>query len=152
MIELLRESMDWLEKAYLADLEACPEENLGKSPGGVARTPYDFTYEVACINRHFARRLRGEESPDFPEGWMKAPQEMQNKTAIIAELKNSFEDFRKEFDKETDDSLQREIVTPKGKSSPWEYAEIYTQHANYHDAQLNYHQTIFGDEKVHWEM
>lgn len=144
--------MDWVEKAYLADLEACSEENLAKSPGGVARTPFDFTYEVAYINRHFARRLRGEESPTFPEGWMKAPDEMRSKAAILAELKASIEEFRNEFNKESDESLDREIKTPKGSSTPLEYADIYTSHMNYHDAQLNYHQTICGDGEVHWQM
>ncbi len=152
MMEFLKGQMDWIESAYLSDLEACSEESLGKSPGGVARTPFDITYEVAYINRHFARRLRGEESPTFPEGWMKAPEEFQSKTKIIEELRNSFSDFRSEFDKETDETIHREIQTPKGVATPLEYAEIYVGHANYHDAQINYHQTIYGDGEVHWKM
>ena len=42
---------------YIDDLEAMPEEMLARSPGGSARTPYDFTYEIVYVNRRLTKRL-----------------------------------------------------------------------------------------------
>ena len=46
----------------------------------------------------------------------------------------------------------REIPLPSGKSmSPFACAFMIQHHMTYHDAQLNFIQSLHGDMAVHWE-
>src|SRR5687767_13340517 len=82
--QYFRKQIEDARDDYVKDLEALPDEALLNSQGGTARTAFDFTHEVAHVNRRIAMRLRGETPPDVTdEGWVKAPAEFQTKAAAI---------------------------------------------------------------------
>lgn len=137
---------------YLNDLRAMDHALLDRSPGGVARSPYDFTYEIVFINKRIAKRLRGEDPGPYKfEGWMSAPAEFRNKEHCIAEVESSTEEVVAALSKVGDADLEREIALPTGSTSPLQLANMAASHLNYHDAQLNYIQAINGDGEMHWE-
>ncbi|MCB8933252.1 MAG: DinB family protein [Fimbriimonadaceae bacterium] len=150
--ELLRDSLQKSKTMYLQDLEAMSHEHLSKSPGGSARTPYDFTYETAVVNRRIAKRLRGEDPGPPPFGeWPVAPPEFQDKDTAMKELEASANDVIAGWDATPEHKLTEKIPLPKGETSPLDMAKLAAVHMSYHDAQLNNHQAICGDDQVHWK-
>lgn len=135
---------------YLADLEAMSDEVLAQAPGGSARSAYDMTYEVCHIHRRIAKRLKGEhlEPMDPSKGWMRAPEEFRNKTAAITEMKESAAAMIAGLEAEAD--FNRAIPLPTGTTSPLDLASLAAVHLMYHDAQLNYIQSLNDDVAMHW--
>ncbi|HRI44478.1 MAG TPA: DinB family protein [Fimbriimonadaceae bacterium] len=135
-------------KFYRADLEAIAEEDFCASPGGSARAPIDFTYEVSFVNRRLAGRLRGDEMPAMHfEGWMMAPEDHRSKAASIADFESSMNEVLAALG----DDVHRPIVTPDRTTTAMEMALFCALHVMYHDAQLNYFQALKGDDKMHWD-
>ena len=137
---------------YVQDLEAMSEEVLARSPGGEARTPYDFTHEVAIVNRHTARRIRGEESV-FPgsNGWIKAPPEACSKSAAIEDVRASMNDLLAAWNALPAEDILSPIQVKNGETNAMRCVSMCIYHAGYHDAQLNYLQSMQGDIEVHWQ-
>jgi hypothetical protein len=144
------EQIESARDCYVKDLECMSEEDLARSPGGVARAGFDYTYEVALINNRFASRLCGEPVDKLPEGWITAPETHRNKQAAIDGIKISTDRFLSAFKAVPDEDLLKTIVLENGTATALEYAMICTYHMGYHDAQLNQMQAIQGDPKVHW--
>ena len=144
------EQIKWGRDAYIRDLEALGEEDLANSPGGTARSAYDYTYEVAFNNERFAARLRGETPKKTPEGWMSAPTDYRNKQAAIEYIRTSTDEFLAAFEAVPAEDLLKTIVLENDTSNALEYANMCTSHMGYHDAQLNLVQSMRGDSKMHW--
>ena len=147
----LRKRFEDAAKSYRQDLDAMAEASLILSPGGVARPPCDFTFEVAYVNRRIAKRLRGETPPPPAEGWVTAPDEFRTKATTIEEFQSAADDLLAAWDGISDSEIDREIVLQSGSTTtPSDLMYLAAYHAGYHDAQLNYHQAIQGDGEVHW--
>ena len=128
------------------------EEQILGSAGGDARKPVDFTYEVALINRRIAARLKSEEPPAMPQGeaWIVAPEELQSKAAIIEYMTASSNELL-EAAKALPESDAAKMIGAPGKEEPaYTFVSFATMHTMYHDAQLNFIQSLAGDLKVHW--
>lgn len=140
------------KKNYLADLKAMSQESVTASPGGKARTPLDFSYEVAFVNRRIAARIRGDDLPPMKfEGWITAPEGYGTLEKAVADVEASTDEVIEAWGKLDPDEMEREIVVGENKMTPLGLATLCAVHLNYHDAQLNYHQAISGDDAVHWE-
>lgn len=135
---------------YLADLEAMSDELLAQEPGRSARSAYDMTFEVCYIHRRITKRLKGEplEPLDMSKGWMRAPEEFRNKGAAMTEVKESAAAVVAALEVETD--FERVIPLPSGATSPLDLASLVAVHVMYHDAQLNYIQSLNDDKAMHW--
>ncbi len=150
--EFMREKFVDAASAYVNDLKAMSHEQLDTSPGGSARCGYDFTYEVAYINRRLGARISGATPTPPPQGWIKAEDSYKNKDAAIADVESSAQELLDVWDALPADDLKRVIELPNGDTThPLDMMWIGVFHFGYHDAQLNYLQAIFGDEEVHWE-
>lgn len=138
---------------YTGDLHSMSDDLLAASPGGVARTPYDFTYEIVFVNRRIAKRIRGEEPEPFEmKGWIVAPPEFQNKDRAIEEFRTSTDEVLEAWEALAEDQLDRSIPLPQGEpTTPIKLASLCASHITYHDAQLNYLQAINGDGSMHWD-
>ena len=150
--DFIREQIVSAKSDYAKDLEAMTHEQLGTRPKGSARSPYDFTFEVVFVNKRIAKRLRGETPEPVPEdsGWMTAPDSFQNKEQAKKEMDDSMQEILDAFDKVPADDLGKTIQLPASETSAFKLGYFAAHHANYHDAQLNYIQSLNGDEKVHW--
>lgn len=148
----LRNRLESARKDYVSDLMALTNEQLNTSPGGSARSPFDFTYEVAYVNRRVAMRLRGEVPEPFPTGgWMKAPDDYRVRDHAIEDLNDSVDQILKAWDALTADDIEKGFVAASGEEvSRADMMALASFHMGYHDAQLNYLQAILGDAEVHW--
>lgn len=134
---------------YVNDLQALSEEALTRCPGGVARSPYDFTYEVIFLNKRIVTRLTGGDPGPFPQdGWMMAPSEFKSKDQCIADLEQSVKDVLDAWNAIPDDK----VCEAFGPASALDLASLSATHMSYHDAQLNYIQAMNGDAEMHWNL
>lgn len=135
---------------FLQDLEALPEEAFTKSFGTATRTVADIVYEVNLVNDHICMAVRGEELPAWPSGWITAPEDFQSKSAVIAGFNKSIASAIETFEALNEDEMERPMTTEHGPTNPYERAGIISKHMWYHSGQLNYIQTILGDDGWHW--
>lgn len=138
---------------YLTDLDAMTPEQLAASPGGVARTPYDFTFEIVFVNNRCAQRLRGETPEKSPyDGWVTAPAEFCDKPTAMRELEASANSLIDVLRNASEDDLSKTITVADGRTFQlYELCSHCISHMGYHDAQLNMIQAMAGDGEVHWK-
>ncbi|MEA2552517.1 MAG: hypothetical protein QOJ65_693 [Fimbriimonadaceae bacterium] len=148
----MRKQIDDARTDYTKDLDAMTHEQLAATPGGSARSAYDFTYETAFVNRRIAKRLRGETpEPHDSEAWIMAPEEFKAKDVAKQELDASLQEVLEAWDRLDAKDLQTAIKLPSSETNALNLAHMAAHHTAYHDAQLNYLQSIHGDDKVHWD-
>ena len=133
---------------YLKDLGFIPDDKLSASPMGSARPPLEFTAECAGFNFYAARAINGEEQ--------EAPtQEVRD--AYFAAI-----DTREKANEALSSSAEALITAVQGADmssevsvawgEPMPVARLATMcsyHMMYHDGQLNYIQTLYGDSESH---
>ena len=146
----LRGQIELGVRRFSGDFRAIPEAARAASPGGGARSPNDLAFELASGNREFAKRMRGEiSSPVGPDAVPPTPPEFANVDHAIGELEAATAEFLGEWDRVPAEKIEAPIVEGS-KSTPLGLATIANRHLHYHDAQLNYIQTLIGDKEIHW--
>ena len=134
---------------YSKDVMALSDEAFNSSFAGKARRPVDFTYEVIYVNRRIAAMFRGEEFGASGEGWMVAPEGWNSREQAVEELKASVDEVISEWEKLTDE--QR--LEKKGEgmfAAPYDRMTMACVHMFHHGGQLNYVQSLHGDDEMHW--
>jgi len=135
----------------MKDIAAMPNEVLSHCPGGKARCGFDLVYEMAMVHRLVADTLRGEaKDVPPPQGWIKAPAEFNDKEMAAKEFSASVDEMLMAFADVNDDQLGAELPTPLGPMSIQRLMTIMGGHLMYHSGQLNYIQTLHGDDVFHW--
>lgn len=147
----IREQIEQARSMVAADIAATPGDLLLASPGGAARAAIDYIYELSYVHRRFAKRLRGEDPGQFPQGFLIAPNEFRSKEKAAEEFGSSVEDLLAAWDELTDDRILEAIVLPVGQTTPLELMSIAITHMAYHDGQLNQLQALNGDTEIHWD-
>src|SRR5688572_6800875 len=141
-------------KTFVGDLEAMPQEVLERSPGGVARTPFDYSYEIALINKRIAARLRGEDPGAWPFAdvkWVTCSPEFSEKSKMVDLVRTSFDELISAWDAFDENELTTPIKLPSSETSAHDLGSMPFAHAVYHDGQLNYAHSISGDDEMHWD-
>jgi hypothetical protein len=141
-------------KTYVGDLRAMPQEVLGQSPGGAARTPFDYSYEIALINKRISHRLRGEDPGPWQfaeQKWVTCPPDLADKDKMIKFVEDSFAELDTAWAAFDESELLTPIKLPQGETNAYDLASMAFAHAVYHDGQLNYAQSISGDDEMHWD-
>jgi uncharacterized damage-inducible protein DinB len=135
-----------------ADLAHLSAEQLTASPMGAARNPLHFTAECIGFNRLVANAFVGKPSA------MPSQEERDAFFASIdtlekaqAGLKRSADTLGAAIDQADEAKLTAEGTAPWGEPMPL-YMLVYmaADHMSYHDGQVNYIQTLYGDAEVHW--
>lgn len=137
----------------LDDLNAMTDEQLARSHGGCSRTGFDIAYEVAFHNGRLLAVLKGEDpaSFSFADGWISAPDHFKTKDSLLTHLKETNESVLAAFDSASDDHLESQPAElPAGRISLLNSVAFHAKHMLYHDAQLNFCQTLDNDPAVHW--
>jgi DinB family protein len=137
---------------YMRDLDVLSEEQILGTAGGSARRPVDFTYEVASINQRVAMRLRGEVPPPAPEwtGWSVAPTEYQSKAAIAEYMRSTGDELIAAAKSVPEEEAGKMVGTEGNERPAHALASFAAMHTMYHDAQLNFIQSLQGDLEMHW--
>jgi len=138
-------------KMLLQDLEAIPDEVFSRSFGPKVRTIADIIYEVNMVNDHVGLTIRGEELFDWPEGWIKAPEGFASKETVIEAFKKSSERIIATAESFSSEQMEETISDGEGgTTNRFERCRFMALHLWYHSGQMNYIQTIIGDDGWHW--
>jgi hypothetical protein len=137
---------------YLRDLKATPEDQLTASPKGDARSICQFTGEVAGFNYMVAGMLIDKPYPK------KTPEEreafyatIKDKASAVAAIEQSLSVLVDAINQVPEKDWATMIEAPWGQPiSKFGLAMFASLHSSYHDGQLNYIQTLFGDKDMHW--
>ncbi len=139
-------------KLFLQDLQALPEDACDKSFGKATRTVADIVYEVNLVNDHVGMVIRGEKPFDWPEdGWIKAPEDFRTKEAVVGGFEKSSAKILETVSAYSDEELAAKFKTEDGETTRDERCRFMTLHLWYHSGQLNYIQTLLGDDAWHWK-
>lgn len=147
-------AIDMLKGSYHLlshDLESLPADAFCQSFGPACRTAADIIYELNMVNDHVGLTIRGEERFDWPDGWIKAPSDFRTKEAVIDGFKRSFDRFLVTIDGFSEEEMLAPIDDGDGnETNRYERCRFVALHNWYHSGQLNFIQTLLGDDKMHW--
>lgn len=128
-----------------------PNEVFTKSFGGKSRTVADIIFEVNVVNDHIGATIRDENpAPWEYKGWITAPDTFQAKDVVIAELLASRDRFISGVENMTDEMLSGTVQTEHGESTRASRCQFVALHNWYHSGQLNYIQSLEGDDGWNW--
>lgn len=133
------------------DLNALPEEAFNKSFGPKTRTVADIIFEINLVNDHIAMVIRGEEPFPWPEGgWIKAPDTFAGKATVTEAFEASISKIIETVESFSLEQLTETIKTENAETSRYERCRFMAMHMVYHSGQLNFIQTLLGDDEWHW--
>jgi hypothetical protein len=81
---------------------------------------------------------------------VRAPKESYEKDAALTALLSSADGFIGELRGYRGDAVADVFPSPVGPFTPLGMANLAVWHTMYHSGQLNYIQTVLGDEQFHW--
>ncbi len=146
-VSMLKGSYHLLSK----DLEFLPEDAFDRKFGPASRTVADIVYEVNMVNDHVGLTIRGEDLFPWPEGWIKAPDDFRSKDTVIAGFTQSMEKFIATAEAFSEEEIVHPFKDEDGKEvNRFERCRFVALHNWYHSGQLNFIQTMLGDDSMHW--
>ena len=136
---------------YAKDLNALPEGAYSQPYREGARTIQEVTAEVCDFNQYMVSALKGQPKAPPTEDERKAfaasLDTPEKGAAAVRESANAMADALIAGR----DSLSEMMAAPWGTEiSKFGMALIATNHIMYHDAQINYLQSLHGDQEMHW--
>lgn len=139
-------------RIFQQDLESLPAEAFAQKLGGKARTVADITFEVMLVNDHVGMVMRGEEPFAWPEGgWITAPENLQSKEAVTAAFAASTQKLIETVEAFSEEQFTEPLATEDGETTRTERCRFMTLHLWYHSGQLNFIQTLLGDDNWNWK-
>lgn len=139
-------------RLFRIDLEALPEEAYEKSFGPKVRSLADIVYEVGLVNDHVGMIMRSEEPFVWPEEqWIKAPEGLAGKGPVIAAFDESADRIVATAESFSQEEMDAPLATDEGETTRAERCRFMTLHVWYHLGQLNFVQTLLGDDAWHWQ-
>ncbi len=147
--DTLESSNRWLAD----DFAAIPADKMVVSPGGAGRTPISIVAECADLNRIMATRL---ETGAFPE--RRSPEDREafldtfdTPEKALAFLDEETRHLLRVVDGLDDATFANTLMHPLGmETTVFGLAEFAALHMMYHDGQLNYIHSLYGDSAMHW--
>jgi len=134
------------------DLKALPEEVFTKKFDDKTRSVADLVYETILVNEDVTKVIRGETPPPWPDQkWLTAPKDFQTKEAVINGFEKSVQHTLQTIENLSPRQLEETIQTENGETTRFERCQFMALHMWYHSGQLNYIQTLLGDDTFHWE-
>ena len=138
-------------RLFTADLNALPAEAFDQSFGPKTRTVADITFEVTLVNDHIGMVVRNEPAFEWPDGsWIVAPDHLRTKEAVMAHFDQSFLRTIETFEALDESDFATTVETEHGPSTRLERCRFIAAHTWYHSGQLNFIQTLLGDDGWHW--
>jgi hypothetical protein len=148
--EMALKNLDGISGIFVKDLEALPESAFTQKFGPKTRTVADIVYEVNLVNAHLAASMRGEPQGAWPDGWVVAPAEFSDKQVIIDAFKSTMQGVIETVNSFSEESMFAPVQTENGETNVFERCRFMTIHMWYHSGQLNFIQTLVGDDGWHW--
>lgn len=135
---------------FRVDLLAIPEEALFRSFGGVSRSVADLVFETGQVNKHICQGVRNEVQFEWVDGWLKAPDSWKTKQDVVDAFSESCDQTIKTFEELSLEELEAPYEDEGKVTTRIERCRFITFHMDYHSGQLNFIQSLLGDDKFHW--
>jgi hypothetical protein len=154
--EATLEFIDGVQTHFVTDLDALTDEQVMRTPGGLARRAIDYVYECALIHDLINCRLEGTNPKSlFAEvvrdtnGFIVAP---EGYTPALGKeyFVRSIEQIKTHVREASDEKLLSIIKTSSGEEPFYSLAMFAASHSNYHNGQLAQLQGFHGDGSNHW--
>jgi hypothetical protein len=142
-----------VQDRLIKDLKAIPTERQGASPMGAGRAPLNIVAECAWVNQRVATVLINGVPPPRP-----APEERDallnsydTEEKALTYLQTSTQEVIQALDALPEERLAETTEFPFGRPITLLFlAQFAAIHLMYHDGQLNYIHTLYGDTETHW--
>ena len=132
------------------DTKHIPEEKFCFCPMGCAKTARQVLAEVAGTNARIAAAIRGED-PATAGGFVEKVEQASTLEALGVLVRESAKIVCDAIDSLSEADLDEQLKMPWGASFPaWQAILLPVSHMTYHDGQINYIQTLLGDNVFHW--
>jgi uncharacterized damage-inducible protein DinB len=132
-----------------------PDDRLQWSPTSTARTALQIVAHCGTANRAFAAAIRGEKLPLSSDPKEAAAQirdggkEIQTREAAVQSVEDSTAEVLSALDTVTTERMESKPDTPFGPIPFTVWINIPADHMSGHTAQIDYLQTIWGDQEDH---
>jgi hypothetical protein len=148
----LRGMTERMHRLLVNDLNALPPDRSNASPGGCARGALNLVAECAMVNRFVADYLTSGEAKRLPPEQRNAHlASFDTPEKALAYLDAETRHLLAVIDGLDEATLGDVSDQPLGRPmSRFAVAELPAVHMMYHDGQLNYLQTLYGDDQNHW--
>ena len=147
----LQESTMRAQRLLTNDLKALPAEKHTACPGGEGRTPINIVAECAAVNGFIAEYLttgKMERPPrEQREAFLNSFDTAEKVLTFLEEQTQRLVEALGNLDVNT---LGDMVDGPMGPTPRLALAQLPATHMMYHDGQLNYIQTLRGDDLFHW--
>ncbi|MDE2127943.1 MAG: hypothetical protein KGJ62_15285 [Armatimonadetes bacterium] len=150
--EQLKKQAEWSATCLEADLLAIPEEKRTTTFGGCSRGALSIVGDCCRTNEVTANwLLTGVVPVRDPDARAKRDAEYDTTEKMLAWLRHSVEQLKTAHDAMQEQNLLETNSEVIGVPlTRLEIADLASRHMMYHDAQLNYIQTLLGDGAIHW--
>lgn len=136
---------------YVKDFGYLPQDKLDACPMGKARTPLDFTVECAGFNLLVAAMIGEAGAMPGSEERKAYLASLDSGEKAMTGLKESVAKITASLKAASDEDLLREVAMPWGSTSKvHEAVHMATVHMAYHLGHINYIQSLYGDDQMHW--
>lgn len=135
------------------DLKAMKAEQLAGKPGGVGRSALHIAAECGMVNRYFANFLTEKQpaarpTPEEREAHLSTFDTLEKALAYLDQETQNLVSVIESLDENTLGEVHNQ---PLGRPMTlFALAEFAALHMMYHDGQLNYIHTLYGDNEIHW--
>jgi hypothetical protein len=140
--------------ALLKTFEFVPDDKLTWSPSATARTPLWIVGHCGQANEAFARGIRGEAFPpmsmeEFGQMVWNAGRDTKTREEAVQRVKSSTAEILAALDALTPERLAGSVQTPMGPMPMSFWVTFADGHMMGHACQIEYIQTIWGDQQNH---
>jgi hypothetical protein len=134
------------------DIRAIPEEKWTATYGGCTKPACEVTTDAVSLMLWVNEALKGNViETDEPDARDRVASLCASREGAISALVQACRVFGAALTEASDEALNATITPPWKMPAPlYMLANIAVSHIWYHDGQLNYIQTLLGDDKVHW--
>lgn len=131
-----------------ADINAIPDEKWSETFGGCSKSAADATKDSVVLLHWAADTIKLGAGASF-EGLPAI--DCTTKASAATALAHAGTVFNTALTEASDETLNKVATPPWQMDAPiYMLAQIAVSHVWYHDGQLNYIQTLLGDDKMHW--
>lgn len=150
-LKVVNSALDYFKKT----LSFIPDEKLNFAPSNTSKSPLQIAAHIALTNKGFASMLRGEPSKFNSVKellvWLDGEEKKLNtKEAVLKEIDNSASELLSAIESLNEENLDEVVKAATGARSKRDSLARVGNHIFMHGAQLDYIQTIWGDNDPHF--
>ena len=144
-------------KHFLHAMSFVPDDKLNWAPTPTSKCAMKIAAHTAVTNGNFAKMIRdrrlpsGEEIPEFVARTKASEEALTTRDEIEALFRKNTDEVLAALDTLTPDEFELILDTGVGFSMPMkQLMNLPTAHVNWHIGQIDYLQTCWDDQEVHF--